>query len=145
MKIGAAFPSKYLRAADIPEGRQLRLTIDHVVVENVAGNSDPDDEKPVLYFQGKTKGVVLNKTNANIISAAYGDETEEWSGKGIILFPSETQFQGKLVPCLRVKADRAATVPNGGARMAIPPKGPPLKEADAIGDEAEFNEADIPF
>jgi hypothetical protein len=108
MRIGAAFPSKYLKAADLPADRHVSVVIDHVTVENVAGNDNPDDEKPVLYFQGKQKGMVLNKTNATTISNAYGDETDAWSGQPILLYVTDVAFQGKMVPSIRVKVDRAA-------------------------------------
>ena len=48
-----------------------------------------------MYFEGKPKGLVLNKTNANTISDAYGDETEHWEGKEIVLYEAEVeQYQG---------------------------------------------------
>lgn len=140
MRIGAAFPSKYLRASDIPEGRQVQVVMDHVAIENVAGNSDPDDEKPVLYFRGKSKGMVLNKTNSTTISQVYGDETDDWSGKPLMLYASETTFQGKTMPCLRVKVDRNAVRQQPAAPAAAKP---PV--ASPVSDEAVFEEDSIPF
>lgn len=112
MNIGSAFPSKYLKASDIPESQFVTVQINHVEIENVAGSGDPEDDKPVLYFIGKQKGMVLNKTNSNAISTAYGYETDDWQGKTVQLYATETEFQGKRVPCLRVK------VPKGGAAVA---------------------------
>jgi hypothetical protein len=62
------------------------------------------DSKPTIYFQGKDKGLVLNKTNANAISMMYGPETGNWTGQTISIYPTETEFQGKIVPCIRIKA-----------------------------------------
>jgi hypothetical protein len=73
MRMSSAFPSNYLRAADL-QGRNVTVTIDRVAMEDIGG-----DHKPVLYFRGKEKGMVLNKTNGNNISAAYGDETDDWA------------------------------------------------------------------
>jgi hypothetical protein len=39
----------------------------------------------VVYFQGKQKGLVTNKTNANNIAALYGDDTDDWIGQKIML------------------------------------------------------------
>lgn len=147
MRIGSAFPSKYLKASDIPDDRPVTVTLDYVKIENVAGNDNPDDEKPVLYFQGKTKGMVLNKTNSGIISDAFGDETDDWSGKTVQLTCSEVLFQGKMVPCLRVKIPRPGTTgqPNGdrpASRMAPPPRQP---APSPVSDDPQFAEADIPF
>lgn len=139
MRIGAAFPSKYLKAADLPDGQYVRVTMDHVAVENVAGNNDPEDEKPVLYFRGKQKGMVLNRTNSNTISAVYGDETDDWSGKPILLYSAETQFQGKTMPCLRVKVEK------GGQASRPAPQPIAAAALSPISEEKHFEEDDIPF
>src|SRR6266498_2774737 len=98
MNIMSAFPSKYLKASDIPDGQFVPVIMERVEIENVAGNDDPNDEKPVLYFTGKTKGFVLNKTNANAIAAGYGEQTPGWTGQQILLYRTETAFQGKQMP-----------------------------------------------
>jgi hypothetical protein len=97
MKISAAFPSKWLKAEDIGARRKVKVTIDSVVAENIG-----DEDKLVIYFLGKTKGLVLNKTNAGRISAAHGDETDDWSGKEIFLFVEQVLFSGRMVPAIRV-------------------------------------------
>ena len=63
-------------------------------------------KKPVLYFQGKKKGMALNKTNATTIAKVYGDDTESWSGMPIILFEAMVDFQGETRPAVRVSVDR---------------------------------------
>jgi hypothetical protein len=47
--------------------------------------------------------MVLNKTNANNIALAYGEETDDWRDQEIILFEAMVDFQGKTVPAIRVK------------------------------------------
>lgn len=56
--ISTAFSSKYVKVADL-KGKQVKAVVSHVTMETF-GN----DELPVLYFNGKEKGIVLNKTNA---------------------------------------------------------------------------------
>jgi hypothetical protein len=97
MKVSEAFPSQYLKAADL-NGRNVTLTIKNVDLETIG-----DDRKPVAYFEGKEKGLVLNKTNANTIAFAYGDDMDEWRGGEIIIFPTTTDFQGRTVDAIRVK------------------------------------------
>jgi hypothetical protein len=101
VKINSAFPSKYLKESDLG-GREVPCVIDRVTIEDVGGPSDPE-EKPVMYFVNKAKGMVLNKTNSMYIASKYGDETDDWKGKAIIIHPDSTMFQGKMVPCLRVR------------------------------------------
>lgn len=102
MNIDEAFPSKYLRATDL-EGRTKTFVIDTVAIEDVGGENKPADFKPVVSFAGDAKPLVLNKTNSMTIKAVLGPETTTWRGKKIEVFPSTTPFQGKMVPCLRVR------------------------------------------
>ena len=101
MKVSQMFPSKYLAAADL-QGHAVTVNISSVSIENV-GREDKPENKPVLTFSGKEKGLVLNKTNTMVIADAYGDDTDDWVGKELQLYPDKTQFQGKLVDCLRVR------------------------------------------
>ena len=105
MKIGTAFPSKYLKAGDL-NGREVACTIARVVIENVGGQGAEED-KPVFYLTGKTKGIVLNRTNAMAIAAKYGDDTEAWIDKPIVIYPDQTLFQGRMVDCIRLRVPAA--------------------------------------
>ena len=97
MNINDSFPSNYIKAGDL-QGQARRLVMERIESEEIG-----DDIKPILYFQGAKKGLVLNKTNANLIASAYGPETDGWIGKEIELFPTQTEFRGQTVDCLRVR------------------------------------------
>ena len=107
MRISSAFPSKYLRAADLQD-RQVKVLMSRVETETIG-----DDDRPVLYFQGKEKGLVLNKTNANAISAVYGDDTENWRGGEIVLFETMVDFQGKTMAAIRCRVPARKPEPEG--------------------------------
>lgn len=127
MNINSVFPSKYLKASDL-QGRTVRVTISNVVVEKIG-----DDQRPVLYFQGKEKGVVLNKTNANTIANTYGPETDGWLGAPIELFSAMVDFAGKMTEAIRVRVPRPApaqaqTAVHGWQQpqqQPVPMNGPP--------------------
>lgn len=97
MNINEAFPSNYLKASDL-KGTTPTVTMSHVTSEQMG-----DDRKLVLYFQGKDKGMVLNKTNANNIATIYGPETEQWQGKKVVLAVAWVDFQGRSVEAIRVR------------------------------------------
>lgn len=97
MKINEAFPSNYLKAADL-NGRRVPVTISHVKMEQLG-----KDTKAVVYFVGKEKGVVLNVTNKNMIVAITGsEETDDWQGKKIILHSVKVLFEGVMKDSIRV-------------------------------------------
>lgn len=116
--INEAFPSKFLSAADLM-GNTVRVQINNVIFEDVGRGADMR-RKPVVYFFNKSKGLALNKTNANMIAAAYGNETENWRGAEVELFPTVVDFQGRSVDAIRVR------VPPRSARPAeqMPPSAP---------------------
>lgn len=98
MKIGEAFPSKYLKAADL-QGRRVNVTIDSVEMQNIGDDTD----KLVIYFKGKEKGFVCNRTNANMIAEiCQSEETDDWAGKQILLYTAKVDFQGRRVDAIRV-------------------------------------------
>jgi hypothetical protein len=99
MQISDAFPSKYISAPDLKDK-------DHtLVIADVKNETMTDGRlKPVLYFQNAKKGMVLNKTNAGRIAYLYGDDTDDWTGKEIVLTSEFVEFQGKSVKAIRVKS-----------------------------------------
>ena len=103
MKISQLFPSKYVKAADL-EGRNVTLTITKLVVEEM-GHGTEKEQKPVVYFQKATKGLVLNRTNAMIIASLYGDESNEWAGKRITIYPTKVRAFGSMQDCVRVREE----------------------------------------
>jgi len=128
MKITTAFPSDYLKAADL-QGRDVTATMDRVEMREFGG-----DCKPALFFEGKQRFLILNKTNSATIADAYGDETDNWAGKQIILFPTTTDYQGRRVDAIRVR------VPTRQQAPAVERPTPPPAESYGQGMDDE-----IPF
>src|SRR5690606_41858672 len=92
LKPGDAFPPTFLKAGDL-NGQRAVVIVSHVKFEDIGG-----DHRPVVYFKGKTKGLVLNKTNGNMIAEISGDDdTDNWGGTRLVLYPTRVDFQGKRV------------------------------------------------
>ena len=125
MDINSVFFSKYLKAADL-QGRRVPITIDSVQIEDIVGDGNKINFKPVVCFTGKSSELVLNKTTAAIIAAAFGPETNHWAGRTIELYPTDVLFQGRSVQAIRITA------------TSVP------KVAEPVGKIA-FDAADIPF
>lgn len=135
MNINQAFPSKYLKASDLND-QTVTVTISDIKIEQVGQDRDT---KPVAYFQGKTKGLVLNKTNSRKIASIAGSpETDDWVGVQIAIFPTETEFAGESVECIRVKAAKGTRTVEP-ERQQTPPTAAPPQTAAAVTDD------DIPF
>ncbi len=129
MRISEAYPSKYLKAADL--GGQDRTVSIRACVQEELGQGSEMEVKPVLYFNGGQKGLVLNITNAQAIAEDYGDDTEAWAGQEIVLFIQKVTFQGKLTPAIRVRVQ--ATPQPVVQRAPAPPA--PEPDAAPLNDE----------
>lgn len=117
MDIMSAFPSNYVKASDL-QGREVEVAISHVTVEEIGG-----DRLPVLHFQGAEKGLVLNKTNATNISMVHGQDTDNWAGRRVTLFPAVTDFNGRTVPCIRVKGPKGPSQQQTAQTFQAPTNG----------------------
>lgn len=113
-KVSDVYRSKFLRATDLPQGRECPVTIDSLTLEKMESGGD---EKPVIRFRGKQRGMVLNKTNANVIAQQLGDEMDSWVGQDIILYTAMTQFGGQVVPCLRCRVPEQIDSGNSGSQQ----------------------------
>ena len=138
VSISESFPSKYVKAADL-KGQNVIVVIGQVTFERI-GTNDKDD-KPVLYFQGKSKGMVLNKTNATNIAHLYGDDTDDWAGREIVLFTAMVDYQGKTVEAIRVRGVRASDKSKGGL---APKPAAPLPQQHEPPPVDDMNDS-IPF
>ena len=92
--------SNYFRAEDIKQDRKLRIK---AVTQEIFERDGGKEKKLVLWFTNADQGLVLNKTNIRTLKGAYNDDTTDWIGKVIVVFPVMAEFRGKMTPALRVR------------------------------------------
>lgn len=120
MKVSDMFPAKYLSASDL-HGKAVPVTIRGVEYDEMRDpKSGKKILKPVVYFKDKVKGLVLNKTNAFAIAGLLGDDTEQWKGGKIMIYPDRTMVAGTEKDCIRVKSihDGSGPASGGGSSHA---------------------------
>jgi hypothetical protein len=88
VKLDEMFPSKYVRGQYL-QGRAFNVTITRIQHEKMRPNpQSPELDKFVLYVDEGKKGIVLSKTLASQIAQILGsDESDDWIGKKVTLFP----------------------------------------------------------
>ena len=62
----------------------------------------------VLYFNKTKKTLPLNRVNWDSVADILGDDTDDWIGGKIELYPTTTEMAGKTVPCVRVRQTNGA-------------------------------------
>lgn len=131
--INDVFGGNALKAEDL-KNSSPRVTIEHAEIKDF-----DDGKKIILRFAGKDKVLICNKTNASIIAEVLGSsDTDDWLGKSITLTTKKVEFQGKLVPAIRVVLYEQPPQ----RRQAPPTQRQEMPPPDPADDAAED---DIPF
>ena len=93
MKVGDVY-STFLTADDL-QGPPIDTVITGVDVETIEGKP-----KIVATLRGVDKKWVINRTNADLLTEAYGDDTDAWLDQPVRLERGRTRFMGKPVACI---------------------------------------------
>lgn len=103
MNYDQLFPSRFLKAGDFA-GKAVTLTVKDVYHEEIENDRGATDTKAIMSFFETKRELVLIKTNAQLIKAMFGPETDDWRGHKITFHPerdpsglSDSGF------CIRVK------------------------------------------
>jgi hypothetical protein len=107
------YPTKYFRAADLPDGWSLVAQVEMCRREEFDGKRDGEKiDKLVCYFHGHKSGLVVGPVvwdqiaevmAANGVDKFNADDYEFWSGHWVELYRDRTPFGGKMVPCIRAR------------------------------------------
>jgi hypothetical protein len=131
MKRDDLFPSKYLKCADL-KGRPRVVEIEQAPIEMLKNAKGEEQRKVVLCFRGAKKSLPLNLTNYDSVAEIAGsDETNEWPGTRIELYPATTMMGGKVTDCIRVRRPQE-TLP------ASPPPPPKPATDSELDDSVPF-------
>jgi len=150
--------SRYFKAEDVATEKKLRIKN---ISEELIGMGAEKEKKLVVWFTNDEHGLVLNRTNNRTIRGAFGDAVDGWTNKIIVLFPTQADYRGRMVPALRVRipppkqppsAAAVAPQPSGnGATAAVQPVEPilpavdPELEPDPVKPLSEDMDDEIPF
>jgi hypothetical protein len=110
MKVSDMFPTSYVSGADL-KGKAFRVTIARVEAEELRPvRNAPPETKYVVYVEQSKKGVILSRTLAVQIAAIVGsDETRDWVGKSITIYPEPMTVAGK--PRIAIRARKPGPEP----------------------------------
>ena len=89
MQRDEVFPSKYLKCADL-NGKPVVVSIASAPLEPLKSADGKTQNKTVLYFLNAKKTLPLNLTNWDAVAEICGDDTEDWPGNKIELYPAKT-------------------------------------------------------
>jgi hypothetical protein len=100
--------SKYLKATDLPVGKEVLCQIRAIQQESLPSYDNPDEQvaKWCLYFEKREKGLVLNLTNTETLMNGFGDcELDDLVGREIYIYRTTTKVRGEEVACIRLRCN----------------------------------------
>lgn len=114
------YPTDYVGAHDL-NGKDAVLVIEKIDREELMMEGGKKEKKPVVWFKGAKKRMVMNKTNAKTIARLYGPEMNDWIGKAIILYPTTCKVGPNTEECIRIQPRiPQPSTPKPAANQAAP-------------------------
>jgi len=104
MKLNSMFPRKFATGEDL-NGQAVTVTVKRLSIEKLSPRpGQPPEDRFILYFTETVKGVILSRTLADqIASILQSDETDQWEGKKITLYPLPLTVAGKSRIAIRAR------------------------------------------
>lgn len=105
VKVSDIYKTASQQLLNVARVEELGLWLTSLKIANVQVQQLRDRQKIVLELtNGKESyNLPLNRTNAIILAEAFGEDTDNWIGKEIILQKVKRAFQGRLVDAIEVK------------------------------------------
>jgi len=98
----------YIGSHDLQPGQELTVTIESIsneVVKCFDGAKTKEETCIVARLKGAKKPLILNVTNAKIISKNLGSPyVEDWIGKQVTMYVAKVRAFGEAVEAIRIKA-----------------------------------------
>ena len=96
------FDYRYISGEDLLEGA-VTLTIKSIGIDDVQSERGKED-KVVIEFEETDKMIVLNKTNAKILTKKFSTPmVESWIGEQVELYSDTVSAFGKQVFAVRIR------------------------------------------
>lgn len=88
MKASDIYASPFLKGIDVQ--KPIQVTISDLEIGSFTDQKTQQEQKRVIVgFVGAKKRLVCNKTQAQTMIAAFGDEMAAWIGRRVILSPGQ--------------------------------------------------------
>jgi hypothetical protein len=136
MKISEKYASKYLKAEHL-QGRTVRVQITHVEEDVEMG--EEKEKKDVVHFKGRWRPLVLNVTNAKSLAEILGDDSADWVGGNVVLYPVETQTGPgvRIQAYLATDAEAEAVEAPKAKKAAHTEAEPPFNWGERLDDQVD--------
>jgi len=154
------FPGRFVKAGEM-DGKPVTLTIKAVYLDTLEQEDGTEKQQAIVSFTEIKRELALNKTNAQCLVALWSDDSGEWIGHKVTLFPEhDTSGLSQSGVCIRVKGSPdidkpvkvevklprrrpvpRTLVPTGKGKAAV---APPETDDNASSNDDDFGFVDVP-
>jgi hypothetical protein len=121
------YGSNFLAATDLK--KPITAIVEQVEQQDFARQGERRKMKAVLHVHGIKKPIVVNKTNALTLAAAFGKDFDDWIKQRVTIKAEPTTFGGKPTKGIRLYPA------NGEEAPALKTPKPKPKRSDDPDDE----------
>lgn len=83
-KVSEIYESAWLKAEDL-KGKAYTMRIQETAVSEFKNQDGTKERKIVISFAGAKKKLICNKGQASTLVKLFGDDTDHWNGKEVVL------------------------------------------------------------
>lgn len=109
-KFSAAFPSKFLKPADL-NGEDVIVTIQDIEISDGTDMQGKPKKNVDCHlketFDGQVKILRLSKMNAELLRDKYGDEMDDWVGARVKLFEDKIKIGSEIKSIIKLRVSSA--------------------------------------
>lgn len=116
------FATNFIAAVEFGT-KEPTLKIESVQLEELADEKGVNKTRWVVRFQGAKRGWVLNLTNAQLLAALWGRDTDGWVGHAVTLGAEQVRLGKDMVPGIRVRGTPEISEPQR-VEVKLPRKKP---------------------
>lgn len=136
-KISSIYPNRFLKPYELSKQKRTPALIERVTTE-VFGNDFAEKLVVTLLSEdGSKRELVLNQTNARRLAAEFGDETDHWHGREVVLWTADINFRGDIIASVQIEP-APSPVPEA-------PKTTPKTTPKMLGRGDQDLDDEIPF
>jgi hypothetical protein len=106
---------RYLKPEHLA-GHRATVKIASIQLEETHPRPGKVERAPVVYFEGKSKGLILSPTNQRALARLFGDDVEACIGKQVTLECATVRVGNAEKHPIRIRAPIAAVTPKTEAK-----------------------------
>ena len=103
------YGSNFLAATDLK--KPITAIVEQVEQQDFARQGERRKMKAVLHVRGIKKPIVVNKTNALTLAAAFGKDFDDWIDQRVTIKAEPTTFGGKPTKGIRLYSTNGEDAP----------------------------------